>query len=206
MTETIVLDGETDQKIKILNDRFQPKIKLFNRREIVVTPSSDNNMMGLIISGTAYLATINLDYQQRIIDYYEANDIFFNRIMSDLGGNSHYIFAKTKCTVAFLDYRELLKDNSETFAKLQEHLLVDSRKRLLEHIDTLSQRSLRNKLISFFEYYRKRKDSTSFVLPMTLSELADYLAVDRSAMTREIGKMNDEKIIMSIGRKIVLLK
>jgi CRP-like cAMP-binding protein len=162
--------------------------------------------MGLIISGTAYLATINLDYQQRIIDYYEANDIFFNRIMSDLGGNSYHIFAKTKCTVAFLDYRELLKDNSETFAKLQEHLLVDSRKRLLEHIDTLSQRSLRNKLISFFEYYGKRKASTSFVLPMTLSELADYLAVDRSAMTREIGKMNDEKIIMSIGRKIVLLK
>lgn len=206
MTEILGFSGFKDQEIKILIEHFHPKIKSFSRNELVVRSAEDSNLIGIIISGMAYLATINLDYQKRIIDYYEVNDIFYNRIISDLGGSSYCILAKTKCTVAFIDYQEFLEDESETTAKLQEYLLFNSGRRSVEHINILSQRTLRNKLITYFEYCRKRKPSTSFILPISLSELADYLAVDRSAMMRELGKMKDEEIIISTGRKITLLK
>ena len=206
MSKTRTINGLTDLEIEMLKDRLRPNIKSFNRNELIVRPSEDNNMMGIITGGTAYLATINLDYQKRIIEYYEPNDIFLNHVISDSGNNSYYIFAKSKCTVAFADYEKFIRDNSEIIIKLQSYLLTGYGKRSLEHIDIISQRTIRHKLVVFFEYYKKRKASDSFVLPMSLSELADYLAVDRSAMMREMKKMNDEKIILSTGRKIALLQ
>ncbi|HWT74397.1 MAG TPA: Crp/Fnr family transcriptional regulator [Mobilitalea sp.] len=206
MAEKVIYSEAIDPRIKLLKDHFQLKIKTFNRNEIIVNSSNDKNLMGIIVSGMAYLATINLDYQKRIIDYYEVNDMFCNSTMSNLGNNSYYIYSKSKCTVAFLDHRELLKDSTEAFVQLQDYLIINSGKRVLHHIDILSQLNLRNKLLSFFDYCRKRNNSTSFVLPITLSELAEYLAVDRSAMMREIAKMKAEAIIMSEGRKITLLE
>lgn len=206
MAKPIIINGLTNMEIDMLNAYLHPKTKSFKKHELIVHPSDDNNLMGIITSGTAYLATINLDYQKRIIEYYESNDIFWNCILSNLGNNSYYIFAKSKCTVAFIDYGELLEIDHELMINLQNYLLVNYGRRSYEHIDIISQRTLRNKLISFFEYYRSRKKSASFVLPMSLSELADYLAVDRSAMMREIGRMNEEKIIASAGKRITLLQ
>ena len=50
-----------------------------------------------------------------------------------------------------------------------------------------------------------QNNSNAFTLPMPFSDLADYLAVDRSAMMRELKKLNDEKIIKTTIRKITLL-
>ncbi len=205
MTKAILTNETIDHNIKILKDSLHPKIKYFNRQELILSPSSDINMMGIVMNGAAYLATINLDYQKRILDYYEANDVFCHCFISSLGNDSYCITAKTKCTVAFLDYREFIKEGSKTIVNLQDTLLADTVRRSLIHVDILSQRTLRNKLISYFDYYKKRKNSASFVIPMTFTELADYLAVDRSSMMREISKMKDENIITSVGQKITLL-
>lgn len=195
----------TGQEVKILIDRYQPKIKTFNRNEVILRSAKDNNLMGVIINGMAYLATINLDYQKRIIDYYEANDIFCSRIIPVSNNDSYYIYANTKCTVALIDYREFIKDCDEAMIKLKDYLITNCGRRSIIHIDILSQRTLRNKLLCYFDYCCKRKKSASYTLPISLSELADYLAVDRSAMMRELSRMKDEKIVISTGRKITLL-
>ena len=49
------------------------------------------------------------------------------------------------------------------------------------------------------------KDFSCFSLPLSLSDLADYLAVDRSAMMRELKKLNNEHIIYSKGQNITIL-
>ena len=58
--------------------------------------------------------------------------------------------------------------------------------------------------MTFFEYIKKEKGKNTFTLPLPLSDLADYLSVDRSAMMREIKKLNEEKIIVSDKRKITV--
>ena len=50
----------------------------------------------------------------------------------------------------------------------------------------------------------QNKGSKSFTLPMTFTELANYLSVDRSAMTREIKNLKDEGFIKTNGRKITI--
>ncbi|MFT4143952.1 MAG: Crp/Fnr family transcriptional regulator [Mobilitalea sp.] len=206
MTKTNVSSDGSNQVFKVLQEHFQLKTKSFNKNEIILNPSADKNTMGIMSGGMAYLATINLNYQKRILDYYETNDIFCHQMILGLGSNSYSIYAKTKCSVAFLDYREFLKENNGALMKLHEGLIINSAIRNLQHIEILSQLTIRHKLLAYFDYRKKGNDTNTFVLPISLSELADYLAVDRSAMMRELGKMREEKLIMSAGRKITLLE
>ena len=50
-----------------------------------------------------------------------------------------------------------------------------------------------------------KKGSKVFTIPLTFTELANYLSVDRSAMTREIKNLKDDGFIKTNGRKITLL-
>ena len=74
------------------------------------------------------------------------------------------------------------------------------------HIDILGQRTLRSKLMTFFEYLITQNKSNSFKVELPFSDLADYLAVDRSAMMREIKRLNADGIIKSDKKKITLLQ
>ena len=84
-------------------------------------------------------------------------------------------------------------------------MMTTARKSLV-HVDMLCQRTLRSKLMSFFEYLESEEKSNSFTLPLPFSDLADYLGVDRSAMMREIKKLNEEKIISNDKRKVTINK
>ena len=75
-----------------------------------------------------------------------------------------------------------------------------------EHIDVLSHRTIREKLMAYFMIQSSKNDSPSFSLPFTRSSLADYISVDRSAMMREIKKLKDDGIIEISQKDVKLLK
>lgn len=69
----------------------------------------------------------------------------------------------------------------------------------------LSQRSIRGRLMEYLSDRARAAGSASFELGFTRQRLADYLAVDRSAMTMELGKMQKEGILRVERRRITLL-
>ena len=50
-----------------------------------------------------------------------------------------------------------------------------------------------------------RKLSKTFELPLSLTDLADYLSVDRSAMMRELKLLKEDGLVDKIGNRIILL-
>ncbi len=72
-------------------------------------------------------------------------------------------------------------------------------------IEILTKRSIREKLRSYFNILSTRHLSQTFFLPFSLTDLADYLSVDRSAMMREIKSLKDDGFIKKNGNKITLL-
>ena len=81
----------------------------------------------------------------------------------------------------------------------------DKIKEMNERINILSKKSIRNKLLEFFNLSFTKNNSRNIYLPFTFTELADYLAVDRSAMTRELKILKDEGFIRITGKRITLL-
>lgn len=192
-----------------LRECFSPVLRTYNRGEIITICSPENDTIGIITSGTAYLSTLNAEEQRRIIDYYQKGNVFGKHFLPDTEENLFYVMAKTNCTVEFIKYKKLINCCEKRCAKhvaFIDHMIMTTARKSLVHIDILCQRTLRSKLMSFFEYLSAEENSHKFTLPLPLSDLADYLAVDRSAMMREIKKLNEEGIISSDKRKVTLIK
>ncbi|MBR5192203.1 MAG: winged helix-turn-helix domain-containing protein, partial [Clostridia bacterium] len=68
-------------------------------------------------------------------------------------------------------------------------------KTLVQKIGHISKRTTREKLISYLSEEAKRQNSASFTIPFNRQQLADFLSVDRSAMSNELCKMRDEGLL-----------
>ncbi|MBP0986359.1 MAG: Crp/Fnr family transcriptional regulator, partial [Oscillospiraceae bacterium] len=71
----------------------------------------------------------------------------------------------------------------------------DKNRGLVQKLDYMSRRTTREKLISYLSEEAKKQNSAEFTIPFNRQQLADYLAVDRSAMSNELGKMRDEGLL-----------
>ena len=199
----------TDIDLSNFEECFAPVKKVFKKGELIIKATSENNKIGIIKKGTAYLTTINSDAQRRILEYYQNGNMIGKSFIPNNEGAIYYIIAKTDCTVDFISYQKLFtcceKGCSKHIAIIDELLMTSTRKAIM-HIDIIGQRTLKAKLLSYFEHLHLQKDSNCFTIPLPLTDLADYLAVDRSAMMREIKKLNQDNIIKSDKRKVTLLK
>lgn len=208
MVDFSVNSSLTNVDIIGLNECFDPLVREYKKGEIITICSPDDNTIGIIRSGTAYLSTINTEEQRRIIDYYQKGNVFGKHFLPETEEKLFYVHAKTKCSVAFIKYKKLITCCEKCCSKhiaLIDGLVMTTTKKSMMHIDILGQRTLRTKLLTFFDYLKIDEKSNTFILPLPFSDLADYLAVDRSAMMREIKKLNDENLIISNKREITLL-
>ena len=75
------------------------------------------------------------------------------------------------------------------------YTISDKNKSLVQKLSYMSQRSTREKLLSYLSDEAKRQNSSSFSIPFNRQQLADFLSVDRSAMSNELCKLRDEGML-----------
>ena len=69
----------------------------------------------------------------------------------------------------------------------------------------LSNKTVREKLLTYFNNLSIEYSSKTFELPFSLTDLSDYLMIERTAMMRELKRLKDEKIINKVKNKITIL-
>ena len=75
------------------------------------------------------------------------------------------------------------------------HIIADKNRDLLRKIEVISKRTIREKLLAYLSIQSQTQESRYFEIPLGRTELAEYLGVDRSALTRELAKMRDDGLI-----------
>ena len=111
------------------------------------------------------------------------------------------VVADEDTDILFLDIGRVLTTCRSTCTHhsmlIRNLLLASARKNLglSERIMHTSPKSIRGRLISFFSAQAARQGSRSFSIPFNRQQLADYLEVDRSALSAELGKMKKEGLL-----------
>ena len=127
-----------------------------------------------------------------------------------MGENEFVVEAKDKCEVLLFSYddiNEKCKSNCSFHQKLITFfpdLVISKITDLTSRIELLSRRTTRDKLLGYFNLLSKQHGK-NFTLPFSITELANYLAVDRSSMTRELSILKKENFIKQDRNKITLL-
>ena len=83
--------------------------------------------------------------------------------------------------------------------------ISEKNRKLVQKIGYMSNRTTRTKLLSYLSEEAKRQTSNHFTIPFNRQQLADFLCVDRSAMSNELCKMRDEGLIQFDKNEFTLM-
>ena len=198
-----------EKEIKKLLNTLQSNTHFYKAEQTIAYSLGNRNLIGIIEDGVAKLIRFDYDGKRTILDEIGPGDIFSDMfIPSDSSELS--VIATTNCHVTLIDYDTLAKESqtNKTATIVLDNLVRLISKKLVkrsERIELLTQRSIRNKLLYYFELEGKKKNSKSFDLKYSYTDLADYLSIDRSAMMRELKNLKEDKLITDVNKKITIL-
>lgn len=185
--------------------------KSFKKNVVITSYIQKRNQLCILINGSADLVRYDLNGNRTIIDHFSTHDVFGEVFYVITTNNELLVESKENCEVLFFSYSDIhtkCKTNCKFHEKLSEYLpelILDKVTSLNMRIELLTKRSTRDKLLGYFNLLSARTLNKTFTLPFSLTDLADYLSVDRSAMMREIKLLKEDGFIKKEGKKITLL-
>ena len=170
----------------------------------------DKESIGLVISGSLDIIRIDYNGTRTIIETIFEEEILGTSLTSLLS-NDYEIITREDTKILWLDYNVILGINDIKYSYYNQFiknlLMIALEKNTLknERIEILTQKTIRNKLLEYFRIEALKNRSKIIYLKSTWQDLADYLAIDRCAMTRELKYLKEEGFISVKGRVITLL-
>lgn len=158
--------------------------------------------VGLLVKGTALVIQEDFWGNRNILAKLAPGQLFaesFACAKDPVSGVD--VWAEAPSEVLFLDVRRILETcpSSCTFhSRMIRNLLselAEKNLRFHEKLTHMSQRTIREKLLSYLSYEAQKSGSNAFDIPLNRQQLADYLSVDRSAMSSELSKLKQEGVL-----------
>lgn len=188
------------------------QIKEFDKNEIITTYIVNRNMIFIVLDGSADLLRYDFNGNQMVVEKFKQYDVFgeiFYRININ---NELFVKAREKTKILMFSY-DIFEKKCKKSCKFHEELILSLPNLVLTkitdlnlRIELLSKRTIRDKILSYFRILSENNFSKTFAIPFSLTDLADYLSIDRSAMMRELKILQDDGIIKRFDKnKITLL-
>ena len=182
----------------------------FKKNQEILPTIKYENILSIILQGHAQIINIEYNGNEIIMENLYKDDIFGTNISAT---NSEYtqIIAKEDTKVLVIDYDKLVNPLNLKYTYFNIFLMnifdiINTKFREKnERVKILEKKQIREKLLEYFEIEHKKTRQRNIYLPFSFRDLADYLAVNRSAMFRELRHLKDEKFIEVNDRKITLL-
>lgn len=179
------------------------KEREYSPGETILAEGDRVDSVGLIISGRAHISMNDFWGNRSIVADLSPRDIF-GEVYALSGGTSLSgveVVAYQPSEILFLNFKRMITVCSSAcdyHNRLISNLLkIIGEKNLMitEKMRCLTKRSTREKLLSYFSLESKKQGNNQITIPFNRQELADYLSIDRSAMSSELSRMKDEGII-----------
>lgn len=208
---TSLFTGIAPDELRAMMTCFDAVERSFAPGDTILTYSEARGMVGILTQGEAELVRLDADGCRTIVDRFDVSGVFSDAFLptDDLG--DYFVRCTVQATVLFFGYSHLVTPcarvcphHSQLISNMLR-LTAQQAAKLHARIEVLSRRSLRDKLMAYFTIQSRDAGSRQFTLPISLTDLADYLCVDRSAMMRELKKMRDDGLITAKATNITLL-
>lgn len=187
------------------------KFKAFKKGETITSYIENRQELCILLSGEAVLIRSDFNGDEIILEYFTEDSIFGELFYSITSNTQLNVIATEDSKVLFINH-SFFEKRCNKLCKyhdtLTEYFISMISKRMIsltDHIEILTKKTIREKLLSYFSTLSYHKSSKTFKIPFSLTSLASYLNVDRSAMMRELKYLNDEKVIKREKNKITLL-
>lgn len=180
----------------------------FKKNMTILGSVKQENFIGIVVDG--YLQITKTDYNgnRTIIEDLFEDDIFGSSI-SSVRNNEYSIITKEDSKIIIIYFDEIINNdiNYIYFNQFLKNLLKIITKKINsnnDRMEILTNKTIRNKLLAYFRIMSRKNNSRVIYLPYNYTDLADYLAIDRSAMYRELKNLKEEGLIEIKNKRITL--
>jgi len=188
------------------------KVEFFDKKYTILGEGTPAKYIGIVLSGSAQIAQVDYFGNRSILSEIGPSEVFAEAFAcAEINELPVSVIANEPSEIMLIDCSHILhtcQNHCGFHQQLIYNLMKDlAANTLLFHqrIEITSKRSTRDKLMTYLLMQAKKVDSNSFDIPFDRQELADYLEVDRSGLSAEIGKLKKEGVIDSYKNHFVLL-
>lgn len=181
---------------------LQAKSREYAADEYIVQPGEIPSSIGVVVSGTVWMVRDDYRGVRNILEVYREGMVFGESAVFRSGMSSEIGYvAGEKTVVVFLAGWRISSPCAKVCA-CHQHLienlltvLANKNMGLTRKIEHLSCRTTREKLLSYLNEQANLAGTRIFTIPFDRQELADYLSVERSAMSAELSRMKKDGLI-----------
>lgn len=180
----------------------------FKKNMTILGSVKQENIISIVVNGHLQIVKTDYNGNRTIMEELFENDIFGSTI-SSINNDEYSIITKEDSKIIIIYFDEIINNdlNYSYFNQFLKNLLKIITKKINsnnERMEILTNKTIRNKLLAYFRIMSKKNNSRVIYLPYNYIDLADYLAIDRTAMYRELKNLKEEGLIEVKNKRITL--
>ena len=202
LKRTKLFSGVGEEDIASLLSCLGARKKEYKKGEYILREGEHISDIFILVEGKIHIQKDDYWGNRSILSVISVGEMFGEGYAApESGALLNDIVAVEDSSVIFFDVKRILTTCSSAcrfhnmIVQNMFFAISDKNRRLVQKLGHMSGRTTRAKLISYLSEEAKRQGSSTFTVPFNRQQLADYLCVDRSAMSNELCKMRDEGMI-----------
>ena len=212
LKRTQLFSGVSDTEISAMLNCLQAKLLTFQKGDYVFREGERIDNITVLVKGKLLVQHDDFWGNRNIVNVIRVGEMFGEAYVAPESGSLlNDVIAEEDSSLIFFDVRRILTVCSTAcrfHSMVIQNLffaISEKNRKLVQKIGHMSKRSTRAKLLSYLSEEAKRQNSSHFTIPFTRQQLADFLCVDRSAMSNELCKMRDEGLLQFAKNQFILL-
>ncbi len=212
LRHTQLFRGVGEEEIQSMLGCLGTTEEKYKRGEYVFRQGEPISNIAILVEGQLFIRRDDYWGNSNIINSIELGEMFGEAyITPNSGVFPNNVIAAKDSIVLFFEARKIITicpSACRFHAMIVQNLIFaisDKNRRLVQKLSHMSNRSIREKLISYLSEESNKQNSPSITIPFNRQQLADFLSVDRSAMSNELCKMRDGGLIKFEKNRFTLL-
>lgn len=212
LKHTQLFSNVRDNEISAILNCLQAKLMIFHKGDYIFREGEHIDKISILLEGKLLIQQDDFWGNRTIINIIQNGEMFGEAYVTpESEAIQNDVIAEEDSIVILFDIHRILTVCSTA---CQFHSMViqnlffaisKKNRNLVQKIGHMSKRSTRAKLLSYLSEEAKKHHNSHFTIPFNRQQLADFLCVDRSAMSNELCKMRDEGLLKFHKNEFTLL-
>lgn len=202
LKNTVLFSGIGEEDIGAMLSCMQARLRTYKKGEFILRQGERTENIMVLAEGRLLIQRDDHWGNRSIISMVSPGEMFGEAYAApESGPVLNDVTAAEDSAVIFFDVKRIITvcPSACRFHSIAVQNLFfaisEKNRRLVRKLSVMSRRTTRDKLIAYLSDEAKRQNSSSFSIPFNRQQLADFLSVDRSAMSNELCRMRDEGLL-----------
>jgi len=207
-----IFQGLTADELEKVCQAVMPTEKEYCKNQIIINQGEPVHKIGILKKGSAISTKYHFNGNAQILRiYHQGEALLLEAVNTTLLTSPVTLISQTDSVVVYVSYAEIVKEDAispkikEVIMSNCSEILSNELIRLMYKIDVLSKRTLRERILTYLSLIRERSGSGTFEIGMNQEQLAQYLCVNRSALSKELNQMRKSGLIDYKGNRFTVL-